>query len=146
MHTIETPQLERLMAALQFWSAARTGIDGLALVGSWSPTQRDHAECDVDLVCVVDDPDQFRGEQAWMREIDWPSAGLALKGWTDVDSGRARACHLTFDGGEAVEVSFVDRAWANTDPVDPVTRRIAGEGLRVLHDPHRLLGRLLVAL
>lgn len=146
MHAIETPQLERLLAALQSWSTAHPGVDGLALVGSWSPTQRDHAECDVDLVCVVDDPERFRGEHAWMREIDWPAAGLALKGWTDVDSGRARARHLTFDGGEEVEMSFVDRTWANTDPVDPITRRIAGEGLRVLHDPHQVLGRLLVAL
>ena len=146
MHTLDSSQLEQLLTNLKSWSAAHPRIDALALVGSWSTTTREHAECDVDLVCVVDDPEQFRGEHGWMREIDWPSAGLSFIGWTDVDSGRARACHLTFDGGEEIEIAFVDHAWASSDPVDPVTRRIAGEGLRVLHDPQEVLGRLLVAL
>jgi hypothetical protein len=114
-------------------------------VGSWNAA-RDHAECDVDLVCIVDDPERFRADSAWMSEIDWPSAGLKVGHWTDVDHGRARCRHLAFGGGEEVEVSFVDRGWAATNPVDPTTRRIAADGMRVLHDPHGLLGRLLVAL
>ena len=145
MHTLQSSQLEQLLSALTSWSTVHPSIDGLALVGSWS-SARDHAECDVDLVCLVDNPELFRAEHGWMGDIDWPSAGLAIKGWTDVDSGCGRARHLTFDGGEEVQVAFVDRAWVKTDPVDPITRRIAGEGLRVLHDPQGLLGRLLVAL
>lgn len=145
MQTIQSSQLEQLLSALKSWSVPHRAIDGMALVGSWSP-KADTAECDVELVCVVDDPEVFRADNGWMAEVDWPAAGLAIKGWTDVDYGRARSRLLTFEGGQEVEVSFVDRSWASTDPVDPITRRVAGEGLRVLHDPHGLLGRLLVAL
>lgn len=145
MRTMPPTQVEQLVGALKNWSVKRSGVDGLAVVGSWA-NGRDHAECDIDLVCVVDNPDHFRAAHDWMTEIDWRAAGLAIKGWTDVDFGRARSRHLKFDGGEEVEVSFVDRSWAGVDPVDPGTRRIAGDGLRVLHDPRGLLGRLLVAL
>jgi uncharacterized protein len=145
MRTMSQPQVEKVLGALKTWSAKQPRVDALALVGSWTAS-RDHAECDLDVVCVVDDPDRFQAEQDWIRQIDWPSAGLAVKGWTEVDFGGARARHLTFDSGEEVEVSFVDRKWASTEPVDPVTRRLAGDGLRVLHDPRGLLGKLLVAL
>jgi uncharacterized protein len=145
MRPMSATQVEQLLGALTSWSARRVGVDGLALVGSWAAA-RDHAECDVDLVCIVDDPDAFRSAHDWMTEIDWQAAGLDIKGWTDVDYGKARSRHLVFDGGEEIEMSFVEKIWAATSPVDPATRRIAGDGLRVLHDPHGLLGRLIVAL
>jgi hypothetical protein len=43
-------------------------------------------------------------------------------------------------------VSFVAPDWASVTPIDPGTRRVAGEGLRVVHDPEGLLGRLVVML
>lgn len=145
MKAMPPNQVEQLLSALKSWSIHRHGVDGLALIGSWA-AGREHAECDIDIVCIVDDPDRFRADSTWMGEIDWPSAGLAVGRWTDVDYGRARSRHLSFGGGEEVEVSFVDRGWAATDPVDPGTRRVASDGMRVLHDPRGLLGRLLVAL
>ena len=145
MRNMPPTQIEQLLGVLRVWSSKQPGIDGLAYIGPWTSCH-DHAECDLDVVCVVEDPEQFRSAHDWMRQIDWPSAGLAIKGWSDVDYGYARSRHLTFDGGEEVEVSFVDRTWASTEPVDPMTRRLAGEGLRVLHDPHGLLGKLLMVL
>lgn len=145
MHALTPQRLEQLLDALKAWSAGQPGIEGVALVGSWA-AGRQHAESDVDIVCIVDDPDRFRADSAWMSEVDWRSAGLTVGHWTDVDYGCARSRHLAFGGGEEVEVSFVDRAWAATDPIDPGTRRIACDGMRVVHDPRGLLGRLLVAL
>ena len=145
MRAMPPTQIEQLLSALKTWSGKCQGVQALALVGSWA-AGRDHAEADVDIVCVVDDPDRFRADSTWMGEIDWPSAGLAVGRWTDVDYGQARSRHLAFGDGEEVEMSFVDAGWAAVDPVDQGTRRVAAEGMRVLHDPNGILGRLLVAL
>ena len=145
MRSIETSRVEQLLAALKAWSGKTGGVDAVALVGSWA-AGREHAESDIDIVCIVDNPDRFRADSGWMAEIDWPSAGLDVGRWTDVDYGQARSRHLSFGGGEEVEMSFVNSGWAAVDPVDPGTRRVASDGMRVLHDPKGLLGRLLVAL
>lgn len=145
MRSLSRDQLEQLLSALKAWSTKSRNVQGLALVGSWAEG-REHAEADVDLVCIVDDPDRFRVDSGWMAEVDWPSAGLSVGHWTDTDYGAARSRHLTFGGGEEVELSFVRPDWACVMPVDPGTRRVAGSGMRVLHDPRGLLGRLLVAL
>ena len=145
MRTIESARAEQLLNALKSWSGKTQGVDALALVGSWA-AGREHAESDIDVVCIVDNPERFRANSDWMAEIDWPSAGLEVGRWTDVDYGQARSRHLSFAGGEEVEMSFVAACWAAVDPVDPGTRRVAADGMRVLHDPKGLLGRLLVAL
>lgn len=145
MRAMPREQVERLLSALKSWSAHAPGVHAMALVGSWAQG-REHAEADVDLVCIVENPDAFRADSGWMCEIDWPSAGLSVGRWSDVDYGRARSRHLAFASGEEVEVSFVDKNWAAVDPIDSGTRRVAADGMRVIHDPRGLLGRLLVAL
>jgi len=146
MCNFEAQRVEQLISALKGWSVRSNRVRAMALVGSWSREDRDHAEADADLVMVVDDPELFRTEAGWMGEIDWTSAGLGPGRWSECDYGRVCSRHLTFDDGAEIEVSFVKPEWAATDPVDPVTRRVAGNGMRVVHDPDGLLGRLLAVL
>lgn len=145
MRAMSREQIEKLLDALRRWSESCEHVQGLALVGSWA-AGREHAEADLDVVCIVNDPERFRADATWMSEVDWPSAGLSVGHWTDVDYGTARSRHLKFGGGEEVEMSFVSPAWAEVCPVHPSTRRVASDGMRVLHDPNGLLGRLLIAL
>lgn len=145
MRNLDGTRVEQFVGALKSWSDRNDRIKGVALVGSWA-NSRLHAEADMDVVLIVDDPGRFRAESAWMTEIDWLSAGLGPGHWTECDYGRACSRHLKFEDGAEVEVSFVDPGWASTNPVDPITRRVAGDGMRVLHDPAGLLGKLIVAL
>ncbi|MGE0701186.1 MAG: aminoglycoside 6-adenylyltransferase [Hyphomicrobiaceae bacterium] len=146
MCNFDAQRMERLLEALKSWSGRDARVRGMALVGSWSADDRRHAESDADIVLVVDDPEPFRSGSSWMDEIDWHAAGLGPGHWTECDYGRACSRHLKFDGGAEIEVSFVAPGWAAVDPVDPSTRRVAGNGMRVLHDPDGLLGRLLTVL
>jgi hypothetical protein len=145
MCNFDADKVERLLAALKDWSSREKRVRGVALVGSWA-SGRQHAESDVDVVCVVNEPERFRTDSSWMGAIDWTAAGLSTGHWSDCDYGRACSRHLTFEGGAEVEVSFVAPDWASVDPVDPGTRRVAGDGLRVVHDPEGLLGRLVTML
>jgi hypothetical protein len=146
MCNFDAQRVERLLSALKAWAGGEPRVMGLALVGSWDAGDRQHAEADADIVLIVDDPDRFRRETSWIGEIDWAEAGLGPGRWSECDYGRACSRHLKFEDGAEVEVSFVPPSWASVDPIDPVTRRVAGHGMRVVHDPAGLLGRLIAVL
>lgn len=146
MCNFDAQRVEKLLSALKAWSGDEPRVKGLALVGSWDAGDRQHAEADAEIVLIVDDPDGFRTKSAWMAEIDWAAAGLGPGHWSECDYGRACSRHLSFEDGAEVEVSFVPPSWASVDPVDPITRRVAGNGMRVVHDPAGLLGRLVTVL
>lgn len=146
MRDFNAEQVERLLGAFATWSKGNAAIRGVALVGSWDTIDREHSEADLDVVMLVDDPQPYRSGSAWMTEIDWPAAGLGTGHWTESDYEGACARHIKFADGGAVEVSFVTPEWASVAPVDPVTRRVAGNGMRVIHDPDGLLGRLVAML
>jgi hypothetical protein len=146
MCNFDAQRVEQLLSALKAWSAGNKRVRGVALVGSWTSEERAHAEADADIVLVVDALDDFRSQSAWMAEIDWNAAGLGPGHWSECDYAGACSRHLTFEDGAEIEVSFVPTQWASVEPVDPVTRRVAGNGMRVVHDPDGLLGRLLTAL
>jgi hypothetical protein len=42
-------------------------------------------------------------------------------------------------------VGIAEPAWAATNPVDPGTRRVVTDGLRILHDPDGRLAALAIA-
>jgi len=146
MCNFDARQIDRLLSALKTWADSEPRVRGIALVGSWSRDDRDHAEADADVILLVDAPDVFRQGAAWIDDIDWASAGLGPGRWSECDYGSACSRHLTFDGGAEIEVSFVAAQWASVNPIEPATRRVAGNGMRVVHDPDGLLGRLLTAL
>jgi hypothetical protein len=52
---------------------------------------------------------------------------------------------LQLEGGLEVEVGLTEPAWAATDPVDPGTRRVVTDGMRILHDPDGRLAALAAA-
>lgn len=52
---------------------------------------------------------------------------------------------LLLEDGLEVEVGIAEPAWAATDPVDPGTRRVVTDGLRILHDPDGRLAALAIA-
>jgi hypothetical protein len=146
MCNLDARRVELFLSALKTWACTEQRVKGLALVGSWSREERDHAEADADVVLIVEDPDHFRTQSAWITDIDWEAAGLGSGRWSECDYGPACSRHLTFADGAEIEVSFVGARWASVNPVDPATRRIAGNGMRVVHDPEGLLGRLLTTL
>jgi len=146
MCNFDARRVELFLSALKAWASANRCVKGLALVGSWGDASRDHAEADADVVLIVDDLDGFRTQSAWMADIDWAAAGLGGGRWSECDSGPVCTRHFRFDDGAEIEVSFVSEQWAAVDPVHPATRRMAGSGMRVLHDPDGLLGRLLTTL
>lgn len=127
------------------WAAAQSDIVGLALVGSWARgTAR--PDSDIDLMVLTHDPERYRRDRSWLAEIDWALIGLPVIGWRDADYGAVWSRHITLADAVEVEFSFGEPSWAETEPIDIGTHRVAARGLRPLYDPRDLFTGLLDAI
>lgn len=137
-------QVERLLAVTLSWARQHPCLRGVALVGSEA---RDAArpELDVDLILLTDDLEAFRHDRSWLAEIDWRGAGTEVVGHRGAHYGITWSCHITLAGAPEMEFGFAPRQWAATAPIDPGTRRVVGDGCRLLYDPERLLAGLSAA-
>jgi hypothetical protein len=122
------PEVARLVTD---WAAGRDV--SVLLVGSYA---RDAArpDSDVDIVVLMADPDPAC--------VDELALGELIRTET---FGPIRERRFRMPGGLEVEFGIGPLSWADTDPVDPGTRRVVGDGARILHDPTGLLANLLRA-
>lgn len=121
------------------WAEDRPDLRGLAMVGSWARGAA-RMTSDVDLVVLTDSP------RTYLENDDW----LAAFGAVAVVRRQQWGPHLTEiriqrASGLEVEIGITATAWAATEPVDPGTRRVVTDGVRVLHDPEQLLAALVRA-
>lgn len=91
----------------------------------------------MDLVVLTDKPERYVGSDDWLGTFGAVSV-VRRQEWgaylTEVRLQRA--------SGLEVEVGVTATAWAATSPVDPGTRRVITDGVRVLHDPEGLFTTL----
>jgi hypothetical protein len=134
----EPAAVGRLLDRATAWARQRPDIRGLALVGSRARgTAR--PDSDVDLVVLTTRPDGYLSGDDWWRALG-ATRMLGSKAW-----GRLTERRLLVDGDLEVEVGVAEPAWAATDPVDPGTRQVVIDGMRILHDPDGRLAALAVA-
>jgi uncharacterized protein len=135
---LQPARVERLLERAIAWAHRQPDIAGLALVGSWARgTAR--SDSDVDLVVLTSHRDRYLSDDDWAATLG--AAGvLHSQAWGPLTERR-----LLLDGGLEVEVGIAEPAWAATDPVDPGTRRVVTDGLRILHDPEGRLAALVIA-
>ncbi|MFF8373495.1 nucleotidyltransferase domain-containing protein [Streptomyces lydicus] len=117
------------------WAANRQDIVGLLLVGSYA---RDAArpDSDVDIVLLTTDQPQYFNN-TWASELALGEL-VRTQSWGPITERRyATASSLE------VEIGISSPEWAQTDPVDPGTRRVVTDGARPLHDPAGVLASLI---
>jgi uncharacterized protein len=128
-------RIERVLERAVAWARQQPDIRGLALVGSWARgTAR--ADSDVDLVVLTSHPDRYLADDDWTAALG-DAEVLRTQAWGVLTERR-----LLLEGGLEVEVGITGPTWATTDPVDPGTRLVVTDGLRILHDPDGRLAAL----
>jgi hypothetical protein len=134
-------QPEDLIHTILAWATSQPGVEAMALVGSHARgTAR--ADSDIDLVLLVRDPAAFRADTGWLE------AALRARPmrWRDEDYGALWSRRVwVAEGDGEIEFGFAAVAWGAVDPIDAGTRRVVGDGCRILYDPGGVLGRLCVA-
>lgn len=128
--------IEPFLDALARWAAGQADIVALALVGSHARGAAT-PQSDVDVVIVTSDPPRYFDDPAWAGQFGEMRSAVAE------DWGRIRSLRVFYAGAPAAEVEYGFGApdWAGV-PVDAGTRRVVGDGMRILYDPAGLLRAL----
>jgi predicted nucleotidyltransferase len=133
-----TSEVEAVLGRITAWARRRTDVRALALVGSWArgaPTR----QSDVDVVLLTDSPARYTQSDAWLAELG-DARPVRTLAWGAVTERR-----FALPGGLEVELGVAAPSWAAVEPLDPGTRRVVSDGMRILHDPDGLLARLAAA-
>lgn len=131
-------EVARLVDSTKRWGQSQPDVLAIALVGSWArgtPTLKS----DVDFVVLTSDKQPYVSGEDWVPSATG-QAGRIIRTheWGDVTERR-----VGLESGLEVEYGFTDPRWAQTDPIDPGTARVATDGLVVVYDPDGLLRRLM---
>jgi len=130
--------VETLLERIPVWAEARPDVRAIALVGSWA-REVARPDSDLDLMLLVNEPELFERETAWLEEISVSKP----KRWQDKDYGAAWSRRVFLEDGSELEFTFSTPAWALTAPVDPGTFRVIKDGCRILYDPEGILEQLI---
>jgi len=117
----------------------------MGLIGSWA-RGNPHRGSDVDLLLLTDRAADYRRRRNWLTEIDFAGAGYRVVSSKTARYGAAWSRHVTLAPSAEVELTFAERSWARTDPVDPGTRGIVKDAFRTIVDKDRLLAALIDAM
>lgn len=126
--------LQRLVARLK----QRGDVRALALVGSWA-CEAPHAGSDVNIVLLTNSPSSYVEHEDWLQELGAIHVIRTLR-W-----GAITERLMAFSGGLELDIGIGTPAWASANPVDAGTWRVVTDGIRILHDPDRLLADLVAA-
>lgn len=131
-------EVDALIRRSRDWAARRADVRGVALVGSWARDHADHGS-DVDLILLVDEPDAYVNDEAWIQELG-ASSVVRTKTWGALTERR-----LALVSGLEVDVGVTALSWASTTAIDPGTRRVVADGIHVVFDPDGVLAQLIAA-
>jgi predicted nucleotidyltransferase len=129
-----TREVRELTKRVATWARERSDVRAAALVGSWARGDA-RPDSDVDVVLLTTTP------EAYMGGTPWPDAELVqTRDWGGLTERRLR-----LPSGLELELGVAPPEWASTDPLDPGTRAVVSDGMRILHDPDQLLAKLAAA-
>ena len=104
-------QVEQIVQQVTEWARSHQHILAVALVGSQARGTA-HAESDIDLMLLSEQPLLFKASTDWLSEIDWGT--LRIRKWEDITYGAVWSRHgyLHVDAARCVEVelSFVQQS------------------------------------
>ena len=112
------------------WASSRSDISAAAVVGSFARGTATPSS-DIDLVILCDSADAMLGG-------DWPQAFGEIESRSIEDYGALRSLRIQYRDGVEVEYGIAGRSWARL-PLDPGTKRVLADGVRILHDPQQIL-------
>ncbi|MGW7456254.1 nucleotidyltransferase domain-containing protein [Streptomyces sp. NPDC054797] len=128
-------EVQEVIVRITRWATTRQDIVGLLLVGSYARNAA-RPDSDIDIVLLTTDQTQYFNN-TWADELALGEL-VRTQAWGPIIERR----YATTSGLE-VEIGIGFPEWAQTDPVDPGTRRVVTDGARPLHDPAGVLASLI---
>ena len=113
------------------WSSKRKDIRAVALVGSYAREAATESS-DVDLVILAEKPQEYLSNTEWTRIF-----GVVIIKKIE-EYGRLSSLRVWYESGLEIEYGFTNREWI-AEPLDPGTKRVIRDGMRVLFEKEVLL-------
>jgi SAM-dependent methyltransferase len=129
-------EVQKLLVALPAWARARSDVEAVALVGSWA-RRTPRADSDVDVVILTNESELYLKDENWAAALGVVRF-VNTSPWGQLTERRG----LTATGLE-IEVGITSPVWANSNPIDSGSWRVASDGLLILFDRTGRLGRLM---
>lgn len=122
------------LEAFTLWASAQQDIEAVALVGSYARGEASE-DSDVDLVILTSGVDRY------LRDWSWVSLFGEAAECREEAYGRVTSVRAFYESGLEVEYGFTKPDWADT-PVDEGTSDVVRNGMKILHDPQRIVARM----
>jgi nucleotidyltransferase-like protein len=135
----------RLSEIVAKWVRRNANTRALGMVGSWA-RGNPRPDSDLDLLILARNPELYFTDDSLLAKIGFATTGYQVLSRAVVDYGARRSHKLGLSPDAAVELIFAPLNWANFDPVEPGSARIARDGLCILVDKDRLFSRLFAVL
>lgn len=119
------------------WAAAQPDIQAVALVGSHARNAA-RPDSDVDLVVIADDPELYVRNTGWIERF-----GRVERQQTE-DYIKLISVRAWYADGREIEYGLTDPDWA-AQPLDPGSRQVIADGMRVLFERTTLLSQHLTS-
>lgn len=116
------------------WASRQPEIEAVALVGSHARGTATE-DSDVDLVILTFDVEKYLQDRSWLALF-----GRVVK-CEQEDYGRVTSLRVFYHEGLEVEYGLTAPSWADV-PIDVGTLNVVTQGMRVLYDPHAIVGRM----
>lgn len=117
------------------WAGRQSDIEAVALVGSHAREDANE-DSDIDLVILTAEPEKHLLDKSWVSIFGEP------QGYQEEDYGKLTSVRVFYASGLEVEFGFVTPDWAKA-PIDAGTKRVVSGGIKVLHDPHGSIAKML---
>jgi predicted nucleotidyltransferase len=104
-----------------------------ARCGSWA-RGNPRPDSDLDVLIIAQDPKSLRRHQEWMRELRFSDASFRYIAHHGAQYSAVWSAHIKLELEVELELTFADENWASVHPIDPGTRRVVTDALKILID------------
>ncbi len=118
------------------WATSQDNIETVALVGSYTKGAA-KPDSDIDLVIITNDPKSLLKDALWLKNFG------QIKEIKNEDWGLVQSLRVFYNNGLEVEFGITTLEWAKTNPVDPGTKRVISNGVKIIYDKNGILQSLL---
>lgn len=115
------------------WASKQADIQALALIGSHARNAAKETS-DVDLVLIATHPTIYLDDTSWVQQFG------TVKEQQLEDYGLLISIRVWYNDGLEIEYGITEERWSAV-PLDPGTRRIINDGMRVLFERGNILSR-----
>ena len=117
------------------WVINNSSIKAAGIIGSYA-RENQNLDSDIDIIILTNSPKNFIDNKQWVNNFGKTNK-IKTENW-----GKVTSLRCFYDSGTEIEFSIASLSWASI-PIDKGTHHVISNGIVVLHDPDKILKKLI---